>query len=28
MEDFEWAGRTLKELCMRVGNGDYLRSGE
>jgi hypothetical protein len=28
MEDFEWAGRVLKELCERVGKGEYLVGGE
>jgi hypothetical protein len=28
MEDFEWAGRVLKELCERVGQGEYLVGGE
>ncbi|QSZ28501.1 hypothetical protein DSL72_002998 [Monilinia vaccinii-corymbosi] len=23
-EDFEWAGRTLNELCARVGKGEYV----
>ncbi|KAK6600530.1 hypothetical protein H4I96_07856 [Botrytis cinerea] len=25
MEDFEWAGHALKELCARVGDGEYLK---
>lgn len=25
MSDFEWAGHTLKELCARVGRGEYLK---
>jgi hercynylcysteine S-oxide lyase len=28
MADFEWAGRVLKELCERVGRGEYLLAGE
>lgn len=24
MEDFEWAGKTLKEVCERAANGEYL----
>jgi len=28
MADFEWAGRILKELCERVGKGEYLLAGE
>jgi hercynylcysteine S-oxide lyase len=28
MTDFEWAGRVLKELCERVGKGEYLLARE
>jgi selenocysteine lyase/cysteine desulfurase len=28
MADFEWAGRVLKEVCERVGKGEYLLAGE
>src|SRR5256885_6573789 len=24
LSDFEWAGRVLKELCERIGKGEYL----
>lgn len=28
MADFEWAGHTLKELCERVGRGEYAAVGK
>lgn len=28
MEDFEWAGKTLKEVCGRVEKGEFLQAGK
>jgi selenocysteine lyase/cysteine desulfurase len=28
LSDFEWAGKILKEICHRAGNGEFLKSGK